>query len=108
VPDVSPVHFESQPAYESGALYAITRQLAEAVMANMDRQAALLLDFSHPPGYWERQLAADIEARRVRHIPQRVAMRLKIRYVLWRYDWSQRLSVAWDSLRGRHDCGDDW
>jgi len=42
---------------------------------------------------WEERLAWEIERRSIR-------FRLRV----FRHDWSDRITVAWDALSGRHTC----
>lgn len=75
-------------------------ELAKQAQRSMDMYVYLLLAPTRVPGYWEAELARRIEAAHPRHYPARARRWLSIR----RRDYAERIRVAVDALRGRHDC----
>ena len=80
----------------------VVQQIILNAQAEMDSMVRRILGWDLQYQGWEERLAAAIEERSLRGR----ARALRRRLYFWRWQWSDRLSLAWDALRGRHEC--DW
>lgn len=97
----------SAPKSDPEGGYAIPsgfeQQIIEKLSAHIPSSLEAMADAGFPLTDAQKAMLAERERWRVE------ARRWPYRFRAWRWRWGDRVSTAWEALRGRHECGgSDW